>query len=392
MRVAYVCADPGVPVFGCKGASIHVQEVIRALCRRGASVELFAARFGGDAPADLGDLTCIGLPRPPKGDGAEREAAGIAANEALSTALGQRPTFDLVYERYSLWSFAGMAWARNHGCPSVLEVNAPLVEEQAEHRILHKRELAEQIAQRVFGEAGSILAVSSGVAAYLSTRSANIAAVQVVPNGVDPSRFLLPRRPEAAEGPFRIGFVGTLKPWHGLLTLIEAAALAREKGLDLRLLLVGDGPERSRVEAELGKAGLAAVTELTGGVDPGTIPTLLAKMDVATAPYPDLPDFYFSPLKIMEYMAAGKAIVASRIGDIDGLIVDGVTGLLCPPGDANALAEALVWLAANPEAGARMGEAARSLAVQELSWDKVAERIMQMARQQQLQSACERSC
>ncbi|HEV2122019.1 MAG TPA: glycosyltransferase family 4 protein [Chloroflexota bacterium] len=391
MRVAYICADPGVPVFGCKGASIHVQEVIRALRRRGASVELFAARFGGDAPADLAALPCIGLPRPPKGLGPEREAAGIAANEALSAALSQRPAFDLVYERYSLWSFAGMAWAREHGCPSVLEVNAPLVEEQAEHRVLHDRALAEQIARRVFGEAGSILAVSSGVAAYLRSRGANTAAVQVVPNGVDPERFLLPRRPRP-DGPFRIGFVGTLKPWHGLLTLIEAAAEARDKGLELRLLLVGDGPERGRVEAELRNAGLAAVTELTGDVDPGRIPTLLANVDVATAPYPELPDFYFSPLKIMEYMAASKAIVASRIGDIDGLIVDRVTGLLCPPGDAHALAEALVWLAGNPESGARMGEAARRFAVQELSWNKVGERIIEMVRRQQLASAYVRSC
>lgn len=391
MRVAYVCADPGVPVFGCKGASIHVQEVIRALRRRGASVELFAVRFGGDAPADLADLTCIGLPRPPKADGPEREAASIAANDFLRTALSQRSRFDLVYERYSLWNSAGMAWAREQGCASVLEVNAPLVEEQAEHRVLHDRSSAEEIAQRVFAEARSILAVSSGVAAYLTSRGVNSDVVHVVANGVDPDRFVLPAR-SRADGPFRIGFVGTLKPWHGLLTLVEAAALAREKGLELRLVLVGDGPERSLVEAEVGKAGLAEVTEMTGSLEPAEIPAALADMDVATAPYPELPGFYFSPLKIMEYMAAGKAIVASRIGDIDGLIVDGVNGLLCPPGDPAALSEALVWLAANPEAGARMGEAARSFAVQELSWDKVAERIMQMARQQQLPAACDRLC
>ncbi len=391
MRVAYVCADPGVPVFGCKGASIHVQEVIRALRSCGASVELFATRFGGDPPADLADLTCIGLPRPPKADGPEREVASIAVNDSLRTALSQRAAFDLVYERYSLWSFAGMSWAREQGCASVLEVNAPLVEEQAEHRVLHDRASAEEIAQRAFGAAGSILAVSSGVAAYVRSQGANSDVVHVVPNGVDPSRFVLPHRPRTG-GPFRIGFVGTLKPWHGLLTLVEAAALARDEGVELRLVLVGDGPERSRVEAELDKAGLAEVTEMAGAVAPGKIPALLAEMDVATAPYPDLPDFYFSPLKIMEYMAAGKAIVASRIGDIDGLIVDGVTGLLCRPGDSAALAEALVWLAANPEAGARMGEAARSFAVQELSWNKVGERIMQMTRQQNLPAACERSC
>ena len=90
----------------------------------------------------------------------------------------------------------------------------------------------------------------------------------------------------------------------------------------------------------LADRGLTNRTELTGAVEPAEIPALLARMDIAVAPYPDLADFYFSPLKVMEYMAAGRAVVASRIGDIDGLIRHGETGLLCAAGDRDALAQA----------------------------------------------------
>ena len=132
-RIAYICADPGVPVFGCKGASVHVQEVIRAMHRLGATVELFAARIGGDVPNDLRHLRVHQLPTPPKGELAERERALLAANDAMTTALSGAGTFDLIYERYSLWSFAAMEFARSHGIRSVLEVNAPLIDEQAAH-------------------------------------------------------------------------------------------------------------------------------------------------------------------------------------------------------------------------------------------------------------------
>ena len=384
MRIAYICADPGVPVFGCKGSSVHVQEVIRALRGHGAKVELFAAKFGGEPPADLADLKCNPLPHPPKTDASEREAACISANDALRSALELRASFDLVYERYSLWSFAGMAWAHDQALRSVLEVNSPLVEEQSKHRVLHDRSGAERIARSVFESAQSILAVSSGVAAYVGARVTRPEKVRVVSNGVDASRFQGRESRSVSSDETTIGFVGTLKPWHGLSTLIQAASLARAGGLRFRLLIVGDGPERGRIEAELESCGLRDCTDITGAVEPAMIPGLLAQMDIAAAPYPDLPEFYFSPLKIMEYMAAGRAIVASRIGDIDGLIVDRVSGLLCPPGDEQSLCEAITLLARNPKMRARMGAAARLCALEDLSWHRVAERILAMAEVQEL--------
>ena len=134
MRIAYVSADPGVPVFGRKGCSVHVQEVLRALARRGAQIELFATSCAGPPGAGLEDVRLHCLAPPPKGDLACRERGCLATNEALGAALAAQAPFGLVYERYSLWSYAGMEYG--HG---VLEVNSPLIEEQAQYFALVDR-------------------------------------------------------------------------------------------------------------------------------------------------------------------------------------------------------------------------------------------------------------
>lgn len=378
MRVTYICADPGVPVFGCKGSSIHVQEVLRALLAQGATVELLATRFGGEPPPDLSQVSCVALPSPPKADPRQRERHSIAANDALKDLLASRARPDIVYERYSLWSRAGMEWARDNRVPGLLEVNAPLIDEQATHRNLFDRPAAEMIARTVFAAATEILAVSSGVATYLEGLEIARGKIRVVQNGVNCSRFV-GLTPSQAGDTLTIGFVGTLKPWHGLDTLIEAAALTRRSGCRLRLLIVGDGPERGAVEAGVAAAGLEQDTEFTGAVDPDRIPALVGRMDVAVAPYPASPDFYFSPLKIMEYMAAGRAIAASRIGDIEGLIDDGTTGLLCAPGDPIALSQALIRLHTDPDLRTSLGAAARTYALRNLGWERVATLILDHA-------------
>jgi glycosyltransferase involved in cell wall biosynthesis len=376
-RIAYICTDPGVPVFGCKGSSVHVQEVIRAFRLAGASVTLFARRFGGDAPAGLETVKCIALPGPSTDDSAERERALFKVNSILPGLLDVEPVFDMVYERHALWSHAAMVWARSHGVPAVLEVNAPLIEEQAEHRVLYDRRGAEASARQAFDTADRIIAVSSGVSAWLAGFGVAETKLHVISNGVDTRRFMPVEHGGTSE--LTIGFVGTLKPWHGLSVLVEAARIASQAGVPIRLLIVGDGPERAGLQIQLDAAGLSRVSELTGAVEPTKIPALIAQMDVALAPYPQLSGFYFSPLKIMEYMAAGRAVIASRIGDIDGLITHEVDGLLCPAGDTQAFADAIIRLHHDPELRANLGFAARDKAVRELGWDSVVERIMDLA-------------
>lgn len=384
MRIAYVCADPGVPVFGQKGCSIHVQEVIRAWQQQGIQVDLFATRLGGDAPPDLERVRIHALPKVPKGDLAQREQQALAANLELRQALEQEGPFDLVYERYSLWSFTAMEYAQATEIPGLLEVNAPLIEEQASHRGLVDRTGAEQVAERVFGAATAIAAVSEAIKAYLRRYPVVEERVHVIPNGVNPERFpvgLTPALP-ASPGAFTVGFVGTLKPWHGLAILVEAFAQLHQQASNARLLIVGDGPQRQQMEADLIARGLQSAAVLTGTVAPESIPTLLASMDVAVAPYPAQIQFYFSPLKVYEYMAAGLPVVASRIGQLVDLIKDGENGWLCSPGDSAALAAALESLRQDPSLRARLGQQGRRTVLQHYTWEKVAQQLLTLVGRQ----------
>jgi glycosyltransferase involved in cell wall biosynthesis len=109
------------------------------------------------------------------------------------------------------------------------------------------------------------------------------------------------------------------------------------------------------------------------------VPRLLARADAAAAPYPQLGRFYFSPLKVYEYMAAGLPVVASRVGQPVGVIRHRQNGLLCPPGDAAALAGALGELRADPGLRLRLGAAAREAVLREHTWAAVARRILRLA-------------
>lgn len=380
MRVAYICADPGIPVFGRKGASVHVQEVLRALKRRGASVDLLAARYDDAPPPGLQDVRCHTLPRPAHDDPGARERQAIAGNDDLIEILRATGPFDFVYERYSLWSFAGMEHARAAGIPGLLEVNAPLIEEQAAHRVLVDRPMAERSASRALSAATAVLTVSKEVAAYVA-RFTDGNRLHVVPNGVDPERCTpqVPPRLPAVPGVCTLGFVGSLKPWHGIDALLNAFDQIHRLEPQSRLLVVGDGPERSNLEMSVRRLGLSDSVTLTGAVAHDQVPGLLTSMDVATAPYPDRDDFYFSPLKIFEYMAAGLPTVASSIGQVTDIIEHDVTGILCPPGNPDALARSVADLFTDAAKRRRLGAAARSRVCETSTWDSVAERILKIA-------------
>jgi glycosyltransferase involved in cell wall biosynthesis len=163
--------------------------------------------------------------------------------------------------------------------------------------------------------------------------------------------------------------------------LLEAFAQLHRQFPHARLLLVGDGPERANLEARVKQLGLEDVTHFTGAVAAEEIPGLLAAMDVAVAPYPQLENFYFSPLKAYEYMAAGCATVASRIGQLTELIAHEQNGLLCEPGNANDLAAQLARLCSDPTLRQQLGAAGRRTILLGHTWDHVAGRILELGNQ-----------
>ncbi len=261
-----------------------------------------------------------------------------------------------------------MEYARELAVPGLLEVNAPLIDEQAQHRELRNRRSAEEVATRAFCGASLLLAVSDEVAQYLRNHEGIDQQVHVVPNAVDPSRF--PARPHAdSKGCFTVGFLGSLRPWHGLQCLAEAFALIHRSDPASRLLVVGDGPEREKLVADLERLGIVEACELAGAVAPEAVPMWLDRMDVAVSTVSKASGFYFSPLKVFEYMAAGLPVVASPVGQLVSIIEEGRTGFFCPPGDAGALAAVLERLRADPELRLQVGQAARATVLREHTWD-----------------------
>lgn len=273
-----------------------------------------------------------------------------------------------------------MGHARSANICGLLEVNAPLVEEQKQRRSLVDESSAEATAGRIFEAASGLLAVSREVAEYLVRSGVQRDRILVTPNGVDGDRFANPVQPARERRPdqFTIGFVGTLKPWHGLDHLLDAMDRLYRDDPTVRLLIVGDGPLRESVQDDLLSrgAGLAAAAEFVGSVAHDEIPAWLTSMDAVVAPYPDLPGFYFSPLKLFEYMASGRPVVASRIGQVAEIIEDGVNGILTTPGDAASLAEALRRLRVDRSLGERVGRAAQQEISDNHSWDAVVERLL----------------
>jgi glycosyltransferase involved in cell wall biosynthesis len=393
MRLAYLCADRGIPIAGNKGASVHVRSIAQALTNLGHDLQLVAQRVDGvlplgfeptvvEAPFDR-TLKTLKKAIQSEGDGVlAGEVHGLLLNLATHEALVEvesRGPIDGLYERYSLWSLAGLQFARSRGIPFVLEVNAPLIQEQLAYRDLELEKAAAGLERVLFSEADAIFVPSAEIESYVRGRVGDRRRLYVTPNGIHPEDWVGPHPVEPSSllrhrDRFTVVFVGSLKPWHGIEFLLQAFEGFRERVPQATLRVVGNGPLASRVAALEDKLG-RDVVEFIGEVPHYRIPALVRDADVGVAPYPPLEDFYFSPMKVVEYMAAGLPVVASAIGQIRELVDDQCTGLLVPPGDISALAKALERLADSPKLRHQLGARAQRRVLSRYSWSRIGRRI-----------------
>jgi glycosyltransferase involved in cell wall biosynthesis len=372
MRLLYLSPDAGVPVLGHKGASVHVREIARALIDAGAFVAVASPSVAPRGDVLEPDVELIEIPAIVPG----REASAASVRAAMDAQtervaeLARSRGITAICERHSLLSWAGVRAARALGLPHVLEVNSPLREEAARFRSLLHPTLAAAVEAEVYGATDRVFAVSSVLAELLTAEGVDPAKVEVLPNGVAAERF--PPRNVGPREDVSVGFAGSLKPWHGVEVLLEAFTLALQRQPHLRLEMVGTGP----LARALGETDLPAGRFMWHGALPhrATI-EVMSGWDIGVAPYLALPRFYFSPLKVGEYMAAGCCPVASDLGDLRGLLSDG-HGLLVPAGDSRALAGALCELASDRARATAIGTRARARARASLSWARNADRIL----------------
>jgi glycosyltransferase involved in cell wall biosynthesis len=395
-KVLYVTADRGVPVRGSKGASVHVRALVGALTGLGVDVRVLTTRRGpSDGPVPSGRVvvkeTGPGWRRLARrvavacrgGAPMERAILRLLDNvaiyrEARRQARAWHP--DLIYERYALTAIAGSFVARRLRIPHVVEVNAPLAEEETRYRGLRLGALAREAERWLLRRADRVVVVSDALAEHCRHLGVRTDRIVVLPNAVDPSLFhsnrdgAPTRRALGLNGNFVVGFAGTLKPWHGVHHLLNAVAQAVPSVPDLRVLVVGDGPMRGDLEELARRLGIDSRVRFTGHVPHDAVGDYLAASDVLVAPYGAMEDHWFSPLKVAEYLAVGRPVVASAVGQLRDMETAGRGALLVPPGDEAALASALAGLARDDARRAALAHEAAASAP--WTWSKLAARVL----------------
>ncbi len=339
------------------GQSVHVEQMVAALRQAGHEVLVVGpgfyqqAEFGAESrlvawirarlPAALGELAEV--------------AYNVPAYRRLRSAAGPfRP--DIVYERYNLFYLAGALLARRLGVPFYLEVNAPIADERTQFSGLRLRGLARRLEAWTWRAATRVVAVTGVLKAMIVAAGVAPERIEVVPNGIDPAAFAdLPARPDVPD-PLVLGFVGFVRDWHGLDAVIAAmAGYAGAPRLDL--VVVGDGPARPALERQAAALGIADRVRFTGLAPHADVPGMVAGFDIALQPRAVA---YASPLKLFDYMAAGRAIVAPDQPNIREILTDGETALLFDPARADSVWTAVLRLAGDAGLRGRLGGAARA--------------------------------
>lgn len=344
VRIAQVCADRGIAPGGTKGASQHLRGIAQGVQQLGHHVTTFCSRPAeGDFPVDLRPLDLL-------------------AEEVHR--------FDVVYERSSLGHTDGLDLARANGLPFVLEVNAPLFEEARRHRPDTVAAGDEAAERRLVADADLVITVSSELADW--ARRVRTGPVRVLPNGFAPDWFRTPPRTEPS---FPLVFLGHPKPWHGADRLVPLLMALADRGHRPRTLVIGGGEGAERLRETARRHGLADQLVVTGAVPGPEASRLLADAAIGLAPYPSQRPFYFCPLKVIDYLAAGLAVVSTAQGDVPDLVGD--AGIVVDPDDDEALSDAVALLLDRLAEARRRGAVGRRRAFTSMTWTHVAARTIE---------------
>ena len=358
---------------------VHIAAMVEAFRTLGHEVRVIGVAADGAASSGSSVAARVkrSLPRP------LLELATLAVNAPeYAATLGEIRRFqpNLLYKRHGRFDLAALAAARRSGVPAVLEVyclfsQPPYVEFEP----MTFQSVAAGIERRALQRASLVVTVSSPLA-RLAKSLAEVDAL-VVPNGADIRRF----DPRAADpGRVRgrygltdrtvVGWVGVLRDWHGLELLLDSVARLP----DVHLLVVGDGPGRDAVDRQARNAGIADRVTVTGRIAHEEMPHFIAAMDIAAVA--DERTGVASPMKLLEYMAMGTAVIAPAMDNIRDIVTDRVNGLLFEAGNREALLATIRELRDDRALRASLGAHARASVERDRTWTAIAARILDRVR------------
>lgn len=378
ISIACLCTDPGVPVLGFKGCSVHLREMCSALASLGAEVSLYAMSKGEGNPYPH-DITEINF--------FKKKLLGKDLRLMLSNLLFYRTCKNIfktskphfLYARYHIYGWAGVKLAREFSIPIIMHVDDLRVEIEKDR--LHFPKLAETFETAILKRVDAICCPSKILKSLILEKGVDDQKILVTPNGINIDEFNNNsdgreiRKRFGLEGKFIIGYVGVLKKLWGIHTILESAQKVLCQRKDIHFMLVGQGKAFPEIESFVKDKGLGDRFTLTGAVAHSDVPKYISAMDIGLAPYELLEPFYGSPMKIFEYMAMGKPVITTPQGQIKDLVEHGENGLLIEPDDSDGLAKAILELGGNKDMMKNMGLKARAT-VESYTWEANARKVL----------------
>jgi len=404
MKICYLCSDVDVQVLGYHGCSVHIREFTGALVDAGHDVFVICA-WRGD-PSAIQTKARIYQLEPEAQNRILRDCLlddSVILNQFLDRDVGsilwntwlqiegaeilEREKPDFIYERYALFGFGGLQLRRRFDIPLIMELNAPLCDQQEGYQKFPLIETARQLEPQIISGADSLIALTPWLADWAVRLGADREKIHIIPDAVSSELFGHETNGQSIRDQLHcgdaqtVGFVGSFHRWHDVAGLIDAFASVLADAPGRRLLLVGDGHDRKKLEKKVRQLGITDAVNFVGKVPHEKVPQYLAAMDVAVVPYQPIENFFFSPMKLFESMAAGCATIAADLGQIAEVVEHGKTGWLYPAGDNVRLAEGIRLLLDDRPLASRMGSAARKYVLESHTWDAVTRQVVDIATQ-----------
>jgi len=383
-RVAYIRSDFWLKDGSPNGAVAHTEGVVNSLVKQGYEVDIISTY----PMSFIRQCRSFHVCTPDGWTTGISELEEMEYNRQLFDFLKKNEEkADIVYQRYGRNNYAGLMYARYLGVPFVLEYNGSEIWMSKNWmRPLRYESLTEEIELCVLTHADLVVGNAEAFRNELLSKGVERDRILIIPNGVDPDCFTPSISGKAIREKLGIGeqetivsFVGSFGPWHGAEVLAKTIPIVTSQNPNVRYLFVGEGGRLNAVKQIVSDSGVSDRVLFVGFVDRMVVSEYLGASDILVSPQVPNPDgtpFFGSPTKLFEYMAMGKAIIASDLEQIGKILSSGEDAFLFRAGDFRELSDMVLILASNPLLRSKLGASARKKVVDRYTWDRHVQLIL----------------